>query len=56
MVAFLGSPIGALVVLKTAFDLGLHLRERGRADSAWQPACSSAASTPATAPPGPANR
>jgi Family of unknown function (DUF6498) len=38
VVAFLGSPIGALVVLvalKTAFDLGLHLRERGRADSAW---------------------
>lgn len=31
VVAFLGSPIGALlvlVVLKTAFDLGLHLRER----------------------------
>ncbi|HUQ43629.1 MAG TPA: DUF6498-containing protein [Candidatus Limnocylindria bacterium] len=34
-VAFLGSPIGALlvlVVLKTAFDLGLHLRERRSAD------------------------
>ena len=33
VVAFLGSPIGALlvlVVLKTAFDLGLHLRERQR--------------------------
>ena len=31
VVAFLGAPIGALlvlVVLKTAFDLGLHLRER----------------------------
>jgi hypothetical protein len=30
VVAFLGSPIGALlvlVVLKAAFDLGLHLRE-----------------------------
>jgi hypothetical protein len=36
VVAFLGSPIGALlvlVVLKTAFDLGLHLRERGKADA-----------------------
>jgi hypothetical protein len=34
VVAFLGAPIGALlvlVVLKTAFDLGLHLRERRRA-------------------------
>ena len=34
LVAFLGAPIGALlvlVVLKTAFDLGLHLRERRRA-------------------------
>lgn len=33
VVAFLGAPIGALlvlVVLKTAFDLGLHLRERRR--------------------------
>ena len=30
VVAFIGSPVGALmvlVVLKTAFDLGLHLRE-----------------------------
>lgn len=39
-VAFLGSPIAALlvlVVLKTAFDLGLHLRERRTAD-AWVPA------------------
>jgi hypothetical protein len=34
VVAFLGAPIGALlvlVVLKTAFDLALHLRERRRA-------------------------
>ena len=34
VVAFLGAPIGALlilVILKTAFDLGLHLRERRRA-------------------------
>jgi hypothetical protein len=34
VVAFLGSPVGALLVLvalKTAFDLGLHLRERGKA-------------------------
>ena len=41
VVAFLGAPIGALVVLvalKTAFDLGLHLRERHRADRAWQSA------------------
>ena len=33
VVAFLGAPIGALLVLvalKTAFDLGLHLRERSR--------------------------
>ena len=37
VVAFLGAPIGALlvlVVLKTAFDLGLHLRERRRAGPA----------------------
>ena len=36
LVAFLGAPIGALlvlVVLKTAFDLGLHLRERRAADA-----------------------
>jgi hypothetical protein len=36
VVAFLGAPIGALIVLvalKTAFDLGLHLRERRRADA-----------------------
>lgn len=36
LVAFLGAPIGALlvlVVLKTAFDLGLHLRERRTADA-----------------------
>lgn len=36
VVAFLGAPIGALlllVVLKTAFDLGLHLRERRSADA-----------------------
>jgi hypothetical protein len=36
VVAFLGSPIGALFVLvglKTAFDLGLHLRERRAADA-----------------------
>jgi len=35
VVATLGAPIGALlilVVLKTAFDLGLHLRERHAAD------------------------
>jgi hypothetical protein len=35
VVAFLGAPIGALlvlVVLKTAFDLGLHLRERQRSN------------------------
>lgn len=35
LVAALGAPIGALlvfVVLKTAFDLGLHLRERRKAD------------------------
>jgi hypothetical protein len=34
IIAFLGAPIGALlvlVVLKTAFDLGLHLREHGAA-------------------------
>lgn len=34
VVAFLGAPIGALLILvalKTAFDLGLHLRERRRA-------------------------
>ena len=34
VVAFLGSPLGALLVLvtlKAAFDLGLHLRERRRA-------------------------
>jgi Family of unknown function (DUF6498) len=34
LIAFLGAPIGALlvlVVLKTAFDLGLHLREHGAA-------------------------
>ena len=34
--ALLGAPIGALivlVVLKTAFDLGLHLRERRSADA-----------------------
>jgi Family of unknown function (DUF6498) len=45
VVAFLGSPIGALVVLvglKTAFDLGLHLRERRRAESAWHAADGSA--------------
>ncbi|HXG27113.1 MAG TPA: DUF6498-containing protein, partial [Candidatus Binatia bacterium] len=33
VVAFLGAPIGALlvlVILKTAFDLGLHLRQRRR--------------------------
>jgi hypothetical protein len=45
VVAFLGAPIGALivlVVLKTTFDLGLHLRERGRADSAWSRAAASA--------------
>jgi hypothetical protein len=44
VVAFLGSPVGALivlVVLKTLFDLNLHLRERRRAG------------TPAT--PGPGN-
>jgi hypothetical protein len=38
VVAILGAPIGALlvlVVLKTIFDLGLHLRERGRANGAW---------------------
>ena len=36
IVAFLGAPIGALLVLvalKIAFDLGLHLRERSRADA-----------------------
>ncbi|HET9852319.1 MAG TPA: DUF6498-containing protein [Candidatus Limnocylindrales bacterium] len=36
LVAALGAPIGALVVfvvLKTAFDLGLHLRERRKADN-----------------------
>jgi hypothetical protein len=36
VVALLGSPIGALlvlVVLKTIFDLGLHLRERSHADA-----------------------
>ena len=36
LVAFLGAPIGALlvlVVLKTVFDLGLHLRERRAADA-----------------------
>jgi hypothetical protein len=36
LVAALGAPIGALlvfVVLKTAFDLGLHLRERRKADA-----------------------
>lgn len=35
-VALLGAPIGALLVLvglKTAFDLGLHLRERRKADA-----------------------
>lgn len=35
LVAALGAPIGALlvfVILKTAFDLGLHLRERRKAD------------------------
>lgn len=35
VVAFLGAPIGALLVLvglKTTFDLGLHLRERRAAD------------------------
>ena len=34
IIAFVGAPIGALlvlVVLKTAFDLGLHLREHGAA-------------------------
>ncbi|MEO5704393.1 MAG: DUF6498-containing protein [Candidatus Limnocylindrales bacterium] len=39
LVAFLGAPIGALlvlVILKTAFDLGLHLRER-RAAAARMP-------------------
>ena len=44
VVAFLGAPIGALLVLvalKTAFDLGLHLRERSR----------SAAQIPGAAPP-----
>jgi hypothetical protein len=38
VVAILGAPIGALLVLvalKTIFDLGLHLRERGRANGAW---------------------
>lgn len=47
--AFLGAPVAALfvlVVLKTALDLGLHLRERGRADAAWQAAASSAAKIP----------
>ena len=36
VVAFLGAPIGALLILvglKTAFDLGLHLRERRAADA-----------------------
>jgi hypothetical protein len=36
VIAILGTPIGALlvlVVLKTAFDLGLHLRERRTADA-----------------------
>jgi hypothetical protein len=44
VVAFLGSPIGALlvlVVLKTAFDLGLHLREH-RASGPQAPATSAA--------------
>jgi uncharacterized protein DUF6498 len=40
VVAALGAPIGALlvfVVLKTAFDLGLHLRERHKADARVPP-------------------
>lgn len=48
-VAFLGAPVAALlvlVVLKTTLDLGLHLRERRRADAAWQAAASSAAPLP----------
>ena len=41
LMAFLGAPLGALlvlVVLKTAFDLGLHLRERRRAGPLVPPA------------------
>ena len=46
VVAFLGAPIGALlvlVVLKTAFDLGLHLRERKRSGPVVASIASSAA-------------
>jgi hypothetical protein len=67
VVAFLGAPIGALIVLvalKTAFDLGLHLRERNRADARVPPATAfgrvvrafepaSATAPPPTAPPTP---
>ena len=50
--AFLGAPVAALfvlVVLKTVLDLGLHLRERHRADAAWQAAAATAAQIPPAA-------
>ena len=50
--AFLGAPIGALLVLvalKTALDLGLHLRDRSRADLALSKAAAGAMS--ASVPP-----
>jgi len=45
LIAFLGAPIGALIVLvivKTAFDLGLHLRQHGSEGPAALPAAGAA--------------
>ena len=56
VIAFLGSPIGALlvlVVLKTAFDLGLHLRER-RAAAARARATAAPPSPTSSSPSAPA--
>jgi hypothetical protein len=56
VVAFLGSPLAALLVLialKTAFDLGLHLRERRRAGPPRRPAVlASTAAVPSPPPAG----